>query len=145
MMKKIPLLLLALVLCLSLCACSGKTYKTSSPDSHYTGTWNDDQNANRRGSLTDAEIAEKVEAEAIRTVISRMDAYRTVFDLDATRYRIGSIVALGDYEYEVSGTLYLYSQYGSVKGTATFTCSCIWISEGGNATSVGSVEVNVDY
>ena len=146
-MKKALSLLLALVMCLSLCACGGNENKTTSPDSENKETQGNSQSADRRESMTKAEIEEKVESEAMWYVMNHLEnsAYSTVFALDSTRYKIGSMVEFEDYKYEVSGTLYLYDKYGSVKGTATFTCSCIWINKDGEAVSVGGVEVDVDY
>ena len=98
-------------------------------------------------SMTKAEIKEKVETEAMWYVMNHLEngPYSRVFDLDSTRYKIGSMVEFEEYKYEVSGKLYLYDKYGSVKGTATFTCSCIWINQDGEAVGLGSTEVDVDY
>lgn len=145
-MKKVISLILALVLCLSLCACGGD-HKTGSSDSENSKTQSNNQSADRRESLTKAEIEEKVEYEAMQYVMRHLEnsAYSTVFALDSTKYKIGSMIEYEEYKYEVNGTLYLYDKYGSVKGTGTFTCSCIWINEDGDAVSLGSTEVDVDY
>lgn len=145
-MKKAISLILALVLCLSLCACGGNN-KTGSSDSEDNETQSNNQSADRRESLTKAEIEEKVEYEAMWYVMNHLknSAYSTVFALDSTRYKIGSMVEYEDYKYEVSGTLYLYDKYGSVKGTGTFTCSCIYINDEGEAVGLGSTVVDVDY
>jgi hypothetical protein len=72
-------------------------------------------------------------------------AYKDVFALDSTRYKIGSIIKIKDYEYEVNGKLYLYDKYGSLKGDATFSCSRIWINPEGEAVSGGGIDVDVDF
>ena len=146
-MKKVLSLLLALVMCLSLCACGGSENITTQPDTENNETQGNNQSTDPRESLTKAQIEDKVESEAMWYVMNHLEngPYSTKFDLDSTRYKIGSMVEFEDYKYEVNGKLYLYDKYGSVKGTATFTCSCIWINEDGDAVGLGSTEVDVDY
>ena len=146
-MKKIASLILVLVLCLSLCACGGGNENNTTATDSGNKSQSNSQSADRRESLTTAEIEEKVESEAMWYVMNHMEnsAYSNVFALDSTRYKIGSMIETDDYKYEVSGMLYLYDKYGEVKGTATFSCSCIWINEDGDAVSLGGVEVDVDY
>lgn len=145
-MKRMLAAILALMLCLGLCACGDSENETGSSDSNKEPQGNN-QSTDHRESLTKAEIEEKVEKEAMWYVMNHLEnsAYSSVFALDSTRYKIGSMVEYEDYKYEVNGTLYLYDKYGSVKGTGTFTCSCIWINEDGDAVGLGSTKVDVDY
>lgn len=145
-MKKVLSLILVLVLCLSLYAC-GSEETTKPADSKGTEAQSNSQSADRREGMTKSEIEEKVTLEAVWYAMNHLknSAYSTKFDLDATKYKIGSMVEIGDYEYEVSGTLYLYDKYGSLKTTAKFEHSCIWINKDGDAVGVGGIEVDVNY
>ena len=139
-MKKIISLLLVLVMALSLCACGEEPEKENTHTSQSSSL-------SGREKLTQAEIQDKAESEAIWCAIRHIKnfSYSSRFDLDSTRYKIGRMYEYKAYNYEVSGTLYLYDKYGSLKGTATFTCSCIYINEDGDAVSIGSIDVDVDY
>ena len=137
-MKKLTTILLLLSMCLCICACQGESVSDDSDDSAEETT---SVAGAYRDTMSASEIENAVTKAAVEEVLGRLNGQN--YNLDATKYKIGSITLLDNaYEYEVSGTLYLYDKYGSVADIATFTCSCVWINENGRATSVGSVTIN---
>ena len=138
-MKKFISLILVFAMALFLCACGEEPKKENT-------TATQSSNQSKRETMSEADIQAKVESEAVGYAMNYMKRiYSNVFDLDSTRYKIGRMYEYKDYNYEVSGTLYLYDKYGSLKGTAKFTCSCIYINEKGEAVGLGSTDVEVDY
>ena len=101
--------------------------------------------ADYRDTMSEDEIEDLLVRTALDEAIWRLEGKD--YDLDASKYKIGSIRTVdkyGVYNYEVSGTLYLYDKYGSLKDIATFTCSTIYIDEDGKAISTGTTTINFD-
>ena len=137
-MKRIIALLMVAVLGISLCACGGSGKERSASASE-TAT-NNSISGDYRDTMTPSQIEDEVARAAARECLNRLEGKG--FNLDDSKYKIGQISEIDDFEYEVSGTLYLYDKYGSVTEIATFTCSCIWIDRDGDGVSVGSVDIN---
>lgn len=97
--------------------------------------------ADYRDTMSKDEIEELVTQTALDEVMWRLRDKN--YELSTSKYKIGSITKVGEY-YEVSGTLYLYDKYGSIKDIATFTCNGINIDEDGEAFALGTTEIDYD-
>ena len=141
-MKKVLALLLAMVLVLSLAACGGDNSKEkqsskSNSSSSSSGT--------KLSTMSDSEKKNIVVYEAITDAERKMKADFT-FDEDESYYKLGSAKCVettnkGE-KWEVSGTLYLMDNYGSLVENATFEYDTIYLNDSGSATSVGHYEIN---
>ena len=144
-MKKVLSLILSLVLCLSLCACGGNDHDTTNMKNNNSdyGEQTDapDEASDSQNSMTQYEIEQEVEKAALDGVCYYLDESK--YDVDATKYKIGSIRKYEEYKYEVNGTLYLYNKYGSLEDVAYFTCDSVWwVEEEGYAINMGSVDID---
>lgn len=137
-MKKIIALLLALCLCIGLCACGtvyqdSGTSQTEAPNNRYTSP--------TKKKLTISEKEEIAEDKALDEVYSLLKSkYGSKYDVGATKYKIGQITNSGS-KFTVNGSLYLYDKYGSLKDTATFSVRVTVDDDG--STSSGFPIINI--
>jgi len=130
--------LLALCLCVGLCACRA-VYQGSS--SSQTKGKNNSYTSPTKKKLTISEKEEIAEEEALDAVYSSLKSkYGSKYDVGATKYKKGQITNSGN-NFTVNGTLYLYDKYGSLEDTATFSVR-ITVDDDGS-TSGGFPTINI--
>lgn len=95
--------------------------------------------ADKRLTMTKSEIEKVVTEEAMWAVTHRLD--KNKYNLDNSEYKIGSIIKVDSFKYEVNGTLFLYNKYGTLEDVASFSCSSIALLDDGRAVSAGSVDI----
>ncbi len=142
-MKKVLALILALVLVFSLAACGGggKGVKDSS------NSKSSNSSGSKLSSMSESDKENAVLLAAVEQVERELKNYYS-FDSDETRVKRGTIKCNNSTdkreEWSVSGTLYLYDNYGSLTESATFTCDKVYLDSSGSATNFGHYEVDVD-
>lgn len=135
-MKKTFALLMAVVMCLALCAC-GTSPEPQIDESDNTTVA---ESSCRRDRMSESEKEEAASRGAVEEVVRRLE--NKGYYLDNGKYKIGSVIKVEDDIYEVSGTIYIYDKYGSIDETVTFSCDTVWITERGSGVSVGAVDMN---
>lgn len=135
-MKKTFALLMAVVMCLALCACG----TPSEPQIDEPDTTATTESTCRRDRMSESEKEDAASKGAVEEVVRRLE--NKGYDLDNGKYKIGSVIKVEDDIYEVSGTIYIYDKYGSLDETVTFSCDTVWITENGSGVSVGAVDMD---
>ena len=108
-MKKALSLILAYVLCLSLCACGS----SNAADYEYNTTEN---NSNYDRYEDDYLSVAEAEQKALRWLYFELDScFGDHYDISATRYSVGAITGSSSQGYTVYGKYYLYDNYGNLK------------------------------
>lgn len=133
---------LALVMVLSLAACGGNSQENQSSESNNSSSGS---SGTKLSTMSDSEKKNIVVYEAITDAERKMKSDFT-FDEDESYYKVGSAKCVettnkGE-KWEVSGTLYLMDNYGSLVESATFEYDTIYLNDSGSATSVGHYEIN---
>ena len=134
-MKKALSLILAILMCLSLWACSTSSEPQiveSTPPATTEATC-------RRDHMSESAKEDEALRAAVEEVVWRLEnkGYYT----DNAKYKIGSINKVEENTYAISGTIRLYDKYGSFDKNITFTCSGVWIDKDGKGVSVGAVDI----
>ena len=124
-MKKAVVFSIVCLIILSLMGCSNASSSTNTPSPNYSYV------APTQKTLSTSEKKELAKNEALTELEKYLKQHYNygAYNLDATKVSIGSIIEDGS-SFDVSGKLYLYDKYGSIKDIATFSTSVGFHSDG---------------
>lgn len=140
-MKNLIALTLACLLSLSFIGCTNTSNSTTS-NSTKTPSANNSYVAPTQKTLSTSEKKELAKNEALAELKEYIKQHYDygAYNINATKFSIGSVIENGS-SFNVSGKLYFYDKYGSIKDIANFS-TIIGFHSDGRAYRSGSIYIS---